>query len=133
MPAILPREVACPPAFRDPGRTDSEAARRRGDGSGVVALGLLGDAATVPFIEPYPESPIAELRWASAFALTRSGIAGPAVVDVLTQVVARPPERTGTMAFLSGSYGGLAAMALAEASTAPTLRTVAQPSAPART
>lgn len=101
--------------------------------TGVVALGLLGDAATVPFIEPYLESPIAELRWASAFALTRFGIAVPAVVDVLTQVVARPPERTGTMAFLSGSYGGLAAMALAERSAATTLRTDAQPSGPART
>ncbi|WP_149551866.1 HEAT repeat domain-containing protein [Streptomyces marokkonensis] len=100
--------------------------------TGVVALGLLGDAATVPFIEPYLESPIAELRWASAFALTRFGIAGPAVVDVLTQVVARPPERTGTMAFLSGCYGGLAAMALAETSAATTLRTDAQPSGPAR-
>ncbi|MBB5815092.1 hypothetical protein HNR72_006120 [Streptomyces collinus] len=37
------------------------------------------------------------------------------------------------MAFLSGSYGGLAAMALAETSAATTLRTVAQPSGPART
>ncbi|MEU5221638.1 HEAT repeat domain-containing protein [Streptomyces toyocaensis] len=101
--------------------------------TGVVALGLLGDAATVPFIEPYLESPIAELRWASAFALTRFGVAGPAVVDVLTQVVARPPERTGTMTFLSGSYGGLAATALAETSAATTLRTVAQPSGTART
>jgi hypothetical protein len=65
--------------------------------------------------------------------LTRFGIAGPAVVDVPAQVVARPPERIGTMAFLSGSYGGLAAMALAETSAATTLRTVAQPSGPART
>ncbi|WP_457463317.1 HEAT repeat domain-containing protein [Streptomyces sp. TE5632] len=92
--------------------------------TGVVALGLLGDSATVPFIEPYLESPIVELRWASAFALTRFGIAGTAVVDVLTQVVARPPEKTGTMSFLSGSYSGLAAMALAETSEATTLRTV---------
>lgn len=88
---------------------------------------------TVSSIEPYLESPIAELRWASAFVLTRFGIGGPAVVDVPAQVVARPPERTGTMAFLSGSYGGLAAMALAETSAATTLRTVAQPSGPART
>jgi hypothetical protein len=131
MPAILPREVACPPAFRDPGRTDSEAARRRCDGSGRPRPARR--CATVSFIEPYLESPIAELRWASGFALTWFGIVGPAVVDVLAQVVARPPERTGTMVFLSGSYGGLAAMALAETSAATTLRTVAQPSGPART
>ncbi|MET8537653.1 HEAT repeat domain-containing protein [Streptomyces sp. NPDC005065] len=92
--------------------------------TGVVALGLLGEPATVPFIGRYLDSPIVELRWASAFALTRFGIAGPAVVDVLTQVVARPPEKTETMSFLSGSYSGLAAMALAETSEATTLRAV---------
>ncbi|WP_395292435.1 HEAT repeat domain-containing protein [Kitasatospora hibisci] len=92
--------------------------------TGVVALGLLGEPATVPFIESYLDSPIVELRWASAFALTRLGIAGPAVVDVLIQVVARPPEKTGTMSFLSGSYGSLAVMALAETSEATTLRAV---------
>nr|WTB28174.1 HEAT repeat domain-containing protein [Streptomyces sp. NBC_00830]WTB35909.1 HEAT repeat domain-containing protein [Streptomyces sp. NBC_00830] len=92
--------------------------------TGVVALGLLGEPAPVPFIESYLDSPIVELRWASAFALTRLGIAGPAVVDVLTQVVARPPETTGTMSFLSGSYGSLAVMALAETSEATTLRAV---------
>ncbi|MFF0415321.1 HEAT repeat domain-containing protein [Kitasatospora sp. NPDC004745] len=92
--------------------------------TGVVALGLLGEPATVPFIESYLDSPIVELRWASAFALTRLGIACPAVVDVLIQVVARPPEKTGTMSFLSGSYGSLAMMALAETSEATTLRAV---------
>ncbi|MFE0628495.1 HEAT repeat domain-containing protein [Streptomyces sp. NPDC058864] len=92
--------------------------------TGLVALGLLGEPATVTFIAPYLDSPIVELRWASAFALTRFGIAGPAVVDVLTQAVARPPEKTATMSFLSGSYSGLAAMALAETSGATTLRAV---------
>ncbi|MEV6536246.1 HEAT repeat domain-containing protein [Streptomyces sp. NPDC051639] len=92
--------------------------------TGVVALGLLGEPAAVPFIERHLDSPIVELRWASAFALTRFGLAGPAVVDVLTQVVARPPEETETMSFLSGSYSGLAAMALAETSEATTLRAV---------
>ncbi|WP_330248078.1 MULTISPECIES: HEAT repeat domain-containing protein [unclassified Streptomyces] len=92
--------------------------------TGVVALGLLGEPATVPFIGRYLDSPIVELRWASAFALTRFGIAGPAVVEVLTQVVARPPEKAETMSFLSGSYSGLAAMALAEASEPTTLRAV---------
>jgi hypothetical protein len=81
--------------------------------TGVVALGLLGDPATVPFIRRYLDSPIAEMRWASAFALTRFGIAGPAVVDVLTEAVARPPQKTETMSFLNGSYISLAAMALA--------------------
>ncbi|WP_406323806.1 HEAT repeat domain-containing protein [Streptomyces sp. NBC_01637] len=92
--------------------------------TGVVALGLLGEPATVPFIGRYLDSPIVELRWASAFALTRFGIVGPAVVEVLTQVVARPPEKAETMSFLSGSYSGLAAMALAEASEPTTLRAV---------
>ncbi|MER6981100.1 hypothetical protein [Streptomyces carpinensis] len=92
--------------------------------TGLGALGLLGEPATVPFIGRYLDSPIVELRWASAFALTRFGIAGPAVVDVLSQVVARPPEKTETMSFLNGSYRGLAAMALAETSEATTLRAV---------
>jgi hypothetical protein len=92
--------------------------------TGVVALGLLGEPATVPFIRRYLDSPVAELRWASAFALTRFGIAGPAVADVLAQAVARPPEKTETMSFLSGSYRGLAAMALAGTSGAVTLRAV---------
>nr|BFD96313.1 hypothetical protein KitaXyl93_76730 [Kitasatospora sp. Xyl93] len=92
--------------------------------TGLVALGLLGDPAVIPFIESYLDSPVVELRWASAFALTRLGIAGPAVVDVLIQVVARPPERAETMSFLSGSYGSLAAMALAETSEGTTLRAV---------
>lgn len=90
----------------------------------VVALGLLGEPATVPFIERYLDSPIIELRWAAAFALTRFGVSGPAVVDVLTQVVARPPESTETMSFLSGSYRGLATMALAETPEATTPRAV---------
>ncbi|WP_143070897.1 HEAT repeat domain-containing protein [Streptomyces malaysiense] len=92
--------------------------------TGVVALGLLGEPAAVPFIRRYLDSPVVELRWASAFALTRFGIADPAVGDVLTQVVARPPEKTETMSFLSGSYMGLAAMALAETPGATTLRAV---------
>ncbi|MEU1616777.1 hypothetical protein ABZ479_05655 [Streptomyces sp. NPDC005722] len=95
--------------------------------TGLVALGLLGEPAAVPFIGRHLLSPVAELRWASAFALTRFGIAGPDVVDALTEAVARPPETTGTMSFLSGSYIGLATMALAEASgtsEAPSLRAV---------
>jgi hypothetical protein len=57
--------------------------------------------ATVPFIRRYLDSPIAELRWASAFALTRFGIDGPAVADVLMEAVSRPPEKTETMSFLT--------------------------------
>ncbi|MEU4107176.1 HEAT repeat domain-containing protein [Streptomyces sp. NPDC027717] len=92
--------------------------------TGIVALGLLGAETTVPFIRRYLDSPIVELRWASAFALTRFGIADPAVVEVLTQVVARPPEKTETMSFLSGSYMSLAALALAGTSEATALRSV---------
>ncbi|WP_042426392.1 HEAT repeat domain-containing protein [Streptacidiphilus anmyonensis] len=92
--------------------------------TGVLALGLLGRPETVAFIEGYLDSPTVELRWASAYALTRFGISNPAIIDALTQVVAHPPEKTETMSFLSGSYRGLAAMALAEASETPTLRAV---------
>ncbi|GAA1077838.1 HEAT repeat domain-containing protein [Kitasatospora arboriphila] len=92
--------------------------------TGLVALGLLGDPAAVPFVEHYLDSPVVELRWASAFALTRWGITGPSVVDALIEVVARPPERAGTMSFLSGSYCALAAMALAGTSEGTTLRAV---------
>ncbi|SHN26695.1 HEAT repeat domain-containing protein [Actinacidiphila paucisporea] len=92
--------------------------------TGLVALGLLGDPAAAPFIQSYLDSPVVELRWASAFALTRLGNVGPAVADVLIQVVAQLPERAETMSFLSGSYGGLAVMALAETSEATTLRAV---------
>lgn len=92
--------------------------------TGVVALGLLGEPATVPFIQQYLDSPVAELRWASAFALTRFGIDGPAVADVLMEAVARPPEKTETMSFLSGSYRSLATTALAGTSAATTLPAV---------
>ncbi|MFJ7243414.1 HEAT repeat domain-containing protein [Kitasatospora sp. NPDC098652] len=92
--------------------------------TGLVALGLLGDPAAVPFVESYLDSPVVELRWASAFALTRLGIADPAVVDVLIRVIAWPPERTETMPFLSGSYRSLAVLALAETSEATTPRAV---------
>jgi hypothetical protein len=84
--------------------------------TGMVALGLLGEPATVPFIHRYLNSVIVELRWASAFALTRFGIADLAVIDVLTDVVARPPKTDETMSFLSGSYISLATMALAATS-----------------
>lgn len=92
--------------------------------TGIVALGLLGEQTTIPFIRRYLDSPIVELRWASAFALTRFGIADSSVVDVLTEVVAQPPETTETMPFLSGSYISLAAMALAATPEATTLRGV---------
>ncbi|GAA2021284.1 hypothetical protein GCM10009839_17770 [Catenulispora yoronensis] len=69
--------------------------------TGIVALSLLGEPATVPFIRRYLDSPTVELRWASAFALTRFG-----------------------MFFLSGSYISLATMALAATSEATTLRGV---------
>jgi len=92
--------------------------------TGVVALGLLGEPATVAFIRRYLDSPAAELRWASAIALTRLGIGDPAVIDVLIEAVAEPPEKTGTMSFLAGSYISLAAMALAGTSAATTPRAV---------
>lgn len=92
--------------------------------TGLVALGLLGARASVPFVASHLDSCVVELRWGAAFALTRLGIAGPAVVDALTQVVARPPERTPTMPFLSGSYTGLAVLALAGTPAAATPRTV---------
>lgn len=92
--------------------------------TGIVALGLLGDPATVPFIRGYLESPIIELRWASAFALTRFEIGDLAVIDALTEAVARPPDHSETMSFLSGSYIGLATMTLAATSAATMLRTV---------
>ncbi|WP_143200094.1 HEAT repeat domain-containing protein [Kitasatospora sp. CB01950] len=92
--------------------------------TGVVALGLLGDPAAVPFVESHLGSPVVELRWASAFALTRLGIATATVVDVLVEAVARPPEEAVTMSFLGGSYRRLAMLALAGTPAATTLRAV---------
>ncbi|MER7844230.1 hypothetical protein ABTZ03_09825 [Kitasatospora sp. NPDC096077] len=92
--------------------------------TGLVALGLLGDPAVVPFLEGHLGSPVVELRWAAAFALTRLGVAGAAVVDVLVETVARPPEKTETMSFLSGSYAALAVMALAGTPEAATPRAI---------
>jgi hypothetical protein len=43
---------------------------------------------------------------------------------VLTEAAAQPPEKTETMSFLSGSYRGLAARALARTSEAATLPVV---------
>lgn len=90
--------------------------------TGIVSLSLLGDPTTVPFIQRHLHSSIIELRWASAFALTRFGITDPAVIDMLTETVARPPGKTETMSFLSGSFMGLSAMALAETSGAAVLQ-----------
>ncbi|MGW4378463.1 HEAT repeat domain-containing protein [Kitasatospora sp. NPDC004531] len=92
--------------------------------TGLVALGLLGDPSSTAFVEGYLDSPVVELRWASAFALTRLGVATPAVVDTLIQVVARPPQDAATMSFLSGSYGSLAVMALVETPEGASLRAV---------
>jgi hypothetical protein len=92
--------------------------------TGIVALGLLGEPATIPFIWQYLDNSKLELRWAAAFALTRFGIADPALVEVVTEVVTSPAARTETMSFLSGSYMSLAAMALAEVPESTTLRTV---------
>jgi hypothetical protein len=92
--------------------------------TGIVALGLLGEPTAASFIRPYLNSTIVELRWASAFALTRYGIVDSAVVDVLIDVVAQPPEASETMSFLSGSYLSLATMALAGTPAAMTLKAV---------
>lgn len=87
--------------------------------TGLVALGLLGAPETVPFIRRYLDSTLPELRWASAFALTRFGITGQAVIDVLTETVARPPAASETMSFLSGSYRRLAEIVLYEITRSP--------------
>jgi hypothetical protein len=87
--------------------------------TGVVALGLLGAPETVPFIRRYLDSKTPELRWASAFALTRFGITDQAIIDVLTETIARPPAASETMSFLSGSYRRLAEIVLYEITRSP--------------
>lgn len=87
--------------------------------TGLVALGLLGAPETVPFIRRYLDSTLLELRWASAFALTRFGITDQAIIDVLTETVARPPAASETMSFLSGSYRRLAEIVLYEITRSP--------------
>jgi HEAT repeat protein len=82
--------------------------------TGIVALGLLGAPETVPLIRRYLDSTKIELRWASAFALTRFGITEQAIIDVLTETVAKPPAASETMSYLSGSYRRLAEMVLYE-------------------
>lgn len=87
--------------------------------TGLVALGLLGDPESVPFIRRYLDSTILKLRWAFAFALTRFGITDHAIIDVLTETVARPPAASETMSFLGGSYSRLAEIVLYEITRSP--------------
>jgi hypothetical protein len=87
--------------------------------TGIVALSLLGAAETVPFIRGYLHSAVPELRWASAFALTRFGITGQAITGALTETAARPPAASETMSFLSGSYQRLAEKVLYEITRSP--------------
>jgi len=88
--------------------------------TGLVALGLLGEPTTVPFIRRYLDSAHAELRWASAFALTRFGATDAAVVDALKEAVVQPPTRSAEMTFLGGDHRGLATMALVDTPAATT-------------
>jgi hypothetical protein len=62
---------------------------------------------------------ILELRWASAFALTRFGMTDKAIIDVLTETIARPPAPSETMSFLNGSYRRLAELVLYEITRSP--------------
>lgn len=87
--------------------------------TGLVALGLLGDPQGIPFIRRYPSSAIPELRWASAFALTRYGITSQIIIDVLEETAATPPAPSETMSFLSGSYSKLTEILLREITPTP--------------
>jgi hypothetical protein len=88
--------------------------------TGIVALGLLGEPTVVPFIRQYLDSAFDELRWASAFALTRFGVTDSAVTDALIKAIAQPPTQSKEMPFLGGDYLGLATIALAETQAATT-------------
>jgi hypothetical protein len=87
--------------------------------TGLVALALPGAQQTVPFIRRYLDSTLPELRWASALALTRFGITGQAITDVLTETAARPPAASETMSFPSGSYRRPAEIILYEITRPP--------------
>ncbi|WP_327280560.1 MULTISPECIES: HEAT repeat domain-containing protein [unclassified Streptomyces] len=92
--------------------------------TGLVALGLLGEPSVVPSVRRYLDSPFDELRWASAFALTRLGVTDPGVTDALTAALAHPPARSEEMMFLGGDHLGLAAMALTRTPAATTPRAI---------
>lgn len=83
----------------------------------IVALGLLGDPATIPLIRAQLKNDAAVLRWASAIALCRLGASSPDVIDTLTAVIEEPPTNAAvSMPFLWGDYRALALRTLSAVS-----------------
>jgi len=84
----------------------------------IVALGLIGDSATIPFVQQYLDDSAAELRWASVFALTRLGMADTTFRDISAEPGEDQSENpVTTMPYLNGSctYRQLAELALEHA------------------
>jgi len=80
--------------------------------TGLVALGLLDAPDVVPLLRKQLDSHSGDLRWASAFALTRLGVTESDVVDALLEAIVQPPVPSDEMRFLDGDHRSLATMAL---------------------
>jgi len=82
----------------------------------IVALGLIGDPAAIPFVHQHLGDSATELRWAAVFALTRLGVADdPTIRDISAEPIADQPENPATMVpYLNGrcTYRQLAKLAM---------------------
>jgi HEAT repeat protein len=81
----------------------------------IVSAGLLGDAGLEPRLREYLSGPEPLLRWASAIALARIGLADPDVLGALAAASEDPPQPGPgpSVHFLDGNLKGYAAQALA--------------------
>lgn len=81
----------------------------------IVSAGLLGDAGLQSRLREYLGGQEPLLRWASAIALARLGLADPGVLGALAAATEDPPQPgTGPpVHFLDGDLKGYAAQALA--------------------
>jgi HEAT repeat protein len=81
----------------------------------IVSAGLLGDSGLEPRLREYLGGQEPLLRWASAIALARLGLADPDVLGALAAASEDPPQSGPgpSVHFLDGNLKGYAAQALA--------------------